>query len=259
MNFTGKVAVITGGARGIGEACAEDLMAKGADVLLADINVERASETADKLRARYPERKALPYRVDVRHQAECFAMADFAVQQLSRVDVLVNSAGIIGPAPSLDVTEEAWNNLIGINLSGSFFCCQAVARYMKDQGGGSIINLSSIAAQAAWPRRASYAASKAGITAITTSLAVEWAPHKIRVNAVAPTWVATELMVQAFQMGVVTQEKLEAAIPLGRIAQVEDIARAVTFLASDDASLITAQTLFVDGGFLAGAPTAAIR
>jgi len=258
MNFTGKVAIITGGARGIGEACAEDLMARGADVLLADINVERAVETADKLRARYPERKALPYRVDVRHQAECFAMADFAVQQLGRVDVLVNSAGIIGPAPSLEMTEEAWNNLIGINLSGSFFCCQAVGRSMKDHGG-AIINLSSIAAQAAWPRRASYAAAKAGITAITSSLAVEWAPYKIRVNAVAPTWVATELTVAAFQMGVVTQEKLEAAIPLGRIAQVDDIARAVTFLASDDASLITAQTLFVDGGFLAGAATAAIR
>ena len=255
----GKVAVVTGGARGIGEACAETFMRRGADVVLADINFERAIATAERLHELIPDRRALPFQVDVRHQAECFAMADFAVHEFGRLDILVNSAGIIGPSPSLEVSEEAWNNLISINLSGTFFCCQAVARHMKDHGGGAIINLSSIAAQAAWPRRVSYAAAKSAITAVTSSLAVEWAPFLIRVNAVAPTWVATELVVEVFRTGVVKRENLDAATPLGRIADVEDIAQAVAFLASDEASLITAQTLFVDGGFLAGAPTAAIQ
>ena len=257
MSFAGKVAIVTGGARGIGEACAENLIAKGADIVVADINGERAAATAERLKAAYPEQQVLSYQVDVRRQANCFALADFTVEQLGHVDILVNCAGIIGPAPSLEMTEESWNNLIGINLSGSFFCCQGAARYMKDSGG-AIVNISSIAAQAAWPRRVSYAAAKAGITAVTASLAVEWGAYKIRVNAVAPTWVATELTIAAFETVSTSRDKIEAAIPLGRIAQVEDIARAVTFLASDEASLITAQTLFVDGGFLAGAPTAAI-
>ncbi|MFN8377462.1 MAG: SDR family NAD(P)-dependent oxidoreductase [Anaerolineae bacterium] len=258
MSFEGKVAIITGGARGIGEACANLLMARGASVVVADIQPDRAAATAQRLQAAFPGRRALARQVDVRKQADCFAMADFAVQELGRVDVLVNSAGIIGPAPSLEVTEEAWNNLISINLSGTFFCCQAVARYMQDHGG-AIVNLSSIAAQAAWPRRVSYAAAKAGITAVTSSLAVEWGPFQIRVNAVAPTWVATELVVDAFKSGVVDRSRLDSATPLGRIAVVEDIARAVGFLASDEASMITGQVLYVDGGFLAGAPFAATR
>jgi len=259
INLEGKVAVITGGARGIGEACAWELLSYGADVLLADINVEGAKQSSQRMSEKYAECSIRAFQIDVRKQAECFAMADYALEELGGFDILVNSAGIISPCPSLDVTETDWLNLISINLSGVFFCCQAAGRMMKNHGGGGIINISSIAAKAAWPGRTSYAAAKHGITGITESLAVEWASIGIRVNGVAPTWVNTELMQSGIEQGVVALEKLENAIPAQRIAEPEDIAKAVVFLASDNASMITGQILFVDGGFLSGAPTAAIR
>ncbi len=260
MSFDGKVAIITGGARGIGEACAWAFLEQGVDVMLADINPERAETTAQRMSEKYPQRRVRVFQVNTKHQAECFSMADFAVRELGRIDILVNSAGITSQQPSLDVTEDDWNNLIGVNLSGVFFCAQAVGRAMSaGQHGGVIISISSIAAEAALPRRASYNAAKAAINSLTKTLAVEWASFGIRVNAVAPTWVATELTVAAVERGVVSLEKLTGAIPLGRLAEVEDVANAAVFLASDQASMITGQTLYVDGGFIAGAPDAAIR
>jgi NAD(P)-dependent dehydrogenase (short-subunit alcohol dehydrogenase family) len=260
MNFDGKVVVITGGARGIGEACAWAFLEHGADVLLADINIERAQDTAQKMREKYPERRVGVFQINTKFQAECFAMADHALRELGRVDILVNSAGITSQKPSLEVSEEDWNNLIGINLSGVFFCAQAAARAMIEaQHGGVIISLSSIAAEAALPKRASYNAAKAAINQLTKTLAVEWASLGIRVNAVAPTWVSTDILAGSIQKGLVSLDKLTGAIPLGRVAEVEDIANAILFLASDAASMITGQTLYVDGGFIAGAPNHAIR
>lgn len=258
MNFQGKAAVITGGAAGIGEACAWEFLARGADVLLADVNLENATETARRMNEKYPAQRVRVFQVDVRKQAECFAMIDYAVAELGRVDVLVNSAGIISPHPSLEVTEDDWCNLININLNGTFFGCQAAGRVMKDSGG-VIINLSSIAAKTGWPGRVSYAAAKNGVTGITESLAVEWAQYGIRVLAVAPAWVNTELMQSAARRGVVAIEKLNAAIPLGRIAEVDDISSVIVFLASDEARFMTGQVVYVDGGYLVGAATASIR
>lgn len=260
MSFDGKVAVITGGARGIGEACGLAFLEQGADVLLADIDLERAQQTAHKMSEKYPQRHVRVFRVNTKRQSECFAMADYAVQELGRIDILVNSAGITSQKASLDVTEEDWNNLIGINLSGVFFCAQAAARAMVAANrGGVIISLSSIAAEAALPKRASYNAAKAAINQLTKTLAVEWASFGIRVNAVAPTWVATDILAGSIQKGLVSLDKLTGAIPLGRVAEVEDVANAIVFLASDHASMITGQTLYVDGGFIAGAPNAAVR
>jgi NAD(P)-dependent dehydrogenase (short-subunit alcohol dehydrogenase family) len=260
MSFAGRVAVITGGARGIGEGCGLALLEQGADVLLADIDLERAQNTAHMMSEKYPQRRVRVFQVNTKHQAECFAMSDYAVNELGRIDILVNSAGITSQKPSLDVTEDDWNNLIGINLSGVFFCAQAAARAMTAaHHGGVIISLSSIAAEAALPKRASYNAAKAAINQLTKTLAVEWAPFGIRVNAVAPTWVSTDILAGSIQKGLVSLDKLTSAIPLGRVAEVEDIANAVVFLASDQASMITGQTLYVDGGFIAGAPDAAIR
>lgn len=259
MSFDGKVAVITGGARGIGEACGLAFLEQGADVLLADIDLERAQQTVQKMSEQYPQRRVRFFPVNTKRQSECFAMADYAVQEMGRIDILVNSAGITSQKASLDVTEEDWNNLIGINLSGVFFCAQAVARAMEaGHHGGVIISLSSIAAEAALPRRASYNAAKAAINQLTKTLAVEWASLGIRVNAVAPTWVATDILAGSIQKGLVSLDKLTRAIPLGRVAEVEDIANAIIFLASDHASMITGQTLYVDGGFIAGAPNIAV-
>jgi NAD(P)-dependent dehydrogenase (short-subunit alcohol dehydrogenase family) len=260
MSFDGKVAVITGGARGIGEACGLALLEQGADVLLADIDLERAENTAQKMREKYSQRRVRVFQVNTKHQSECFAMADYAAKELGRIDILVNSAGITSQRASLDVTEEDWNNLIGINLSGVFFCAQAAARMMVTANhGGVIISLSSIAAEAALPKRASYNAAKAAINQLTKTLAVEWASLGIRVNAVAPTWVATDILAGSIQKGLVSLDKLTGAIPLGRVAEVGDVANAVVFLASDHASMITGQTLYVDGGFIAGAPNVAVR
>lgn len=258
MDFEGKTAVITGGARGIGRAVGEHFLAEGADVLLADVNAENVSQTASELRAVYPRCRVETFMVNTRRQAECFAMGDYAVEKFGRMDVLVNCAGIVSQAASLDVTEDDWNNLIGINLSGVFFCSQAAGRVMKERGGGAIINMSSIGAEAGLPRRASYSAAKAGITLLTRTLAVEWAEYGIRVNAVGPAWVSTDLLKISVERGVVDVGRLENAIPLGRIATLEDVSQAVLFLASEKAGFITGQTLMVDGGYIVGSPFAAI-
>ena len=179
-------------------------------------------------------------------------------REWGRVDIAVNAAGIISPCPSLEVTQADWENLLSINLNGVFYCCQAAARVMQATGG-VIINLSSIASKAAWPGRVSYAAAKTGITGITESLAVEWASFGIRVNAVAPAWVNTAILKQGVEQGVVKIDKLNNAIPLGRVAEVRDVAKIIAFLASDDAQFITGQVIYVDGGYLVGAPNASIR
>ena len=257
-NLSGKAAVITGAAQGIGAGCARMLLVQGCDVLLADINIDGAEANARALQGSFPLRNIASYQVDVRRQSDCYAMAAYADENFESVDIVVNSAGIISPRASLDVTQEDWENLLSINLNGVFYCCQAAARLMRDSGG-VIVNLSSIASKAAWPGRVSYAAAKAGITAVTESLAVEWASLGIRVNAVAPAWVNTEILRQGVERGVVAVENLNRAIPLGRVADVEDVCEAIAFLVSDTARYITGQVLYVDGGYLAGAPDASIR
>lgn len=258
MSFEGQGVIVTGGANGIGAACVREFLERGANVLIADINIDLADESAALLTARYPNSRIRTFRLDVRKQSECFAMADYAVRELGQVNVVVNSAGIISPCASLDVTQDDWMNLIGINLNGVFYCCQAAGRIMKNTGG-VIINLSSIASKAAWPGRVSYAAAKTAITGVTESLAVEWAPLGIRVNAVAPAWVNTDLVRIGVEKGVVAIDKLNRAIPLGRIAEVDDVSKVIAFLASADAKFITGQTVYVDGGYLVGAPAASIR
>ena len=256
--FEGKSVVVTGGARGLGRGIAEHFLSAGADLLLADINIENASKTAVQIRELNPHGRVEVFQVDTRHQTDCFAMADYAVQNFGNIDVQVNCAGIVSQHPSLEVTQEDWDNLIGINLSGVFFSCQAAGRVMKTHSGGAIINLSSIGSEAALPKRASYSAAKAGITLLTRTLAVEWAEYNIRVNAIGPAWVATDLVMDSVERGIVDLGKLENAIPLKRIGTPGDIAGTALFLASDKAGFITGQTLMVDGGFIVGSPHAAI-
>ena len=213
--LSGKAAVVTGAAQGIGAGCAKELAARGCDIVLADIKAGGLERQVEALRRAFPERRIESYLLDVRRQRDCFDMAAHARAMFGSIDIMVNSAGIISPCASVDVIQEDWENLLSINLSGVFYCCQAAARLMQERGG-VIINLSSIASKAAWPGRVSYATAKAGITAITESLAVEWALLGIRVNAVAPAWVNTEILRQGVEQGVVAVEARHPAGAGGR-------------------------------------------
>jgi NAD(P)-dependent dehydrogenase (short-subunit alcohol dehydrogenase family) len=253
-----KSVIINGGGGEIGLACAKALLAAGANVLLSDIRSEQLLRYASDLRTEFPSALIETFECDVTKQEDCFRTADYAEKTLGTIDISVNLAGIISPCTSLEVTQEDWERLISVNLNGTFFCCQAVARVMVRNGGGSIVNTSSIAAGTAWPARASYGASKAAVSELTKTLAVEWASHGIRVNAVAPGWVETDLLTPAVKKGFIDIETIKNGIPMKRIASKEDVANTVTFLASAQSSYITGQTIFVDGGYLVGSPSIAI-
>jgi NAD(P)-dependent dehydrogenase (short-subunit alcohol dehydrogenase family) len=247
---TPPVAVITGGARGIGRGCAAQLAADGYSIVVADVRSEAAQETADEFVAQ--GRRAVAATVDVTDAGACGAMIARAVEAFGRVDVLVNSAGISKPEPSLEVSPENWRRMIDVQLNGAFFCSQGAGRQMMKQGqGGCIVYISSINAEAAFPMRTAYSCAKAGVNMMTKTLAIEWAQYGIRVNGVGPCHTETEMTLENIQRGVVSVDVLKKRIPLGRLAKVEDVAQAVSFLCSDKAAFITGQTLYVDGGYLA--------
>ena len=179
-------------------------------------------------------------------------MAAAARNRFGRVDALVNCAGISQPGDSLLYSQPDWERLIDIQLNGSFFAAQAAARQMVAQGsGGAVVFISSTNAEAACPRRAAYCAAKAGVAMLTKVLAVEWAERGIRVNAVGPAYVETDMTKRNIAAGNISREAIERRIPLGRLAQPGDVADAVSFLLSDRAGFITGQSLYVDGGWLA--------
>ncbi len=245
-----KVAVVTGAAGGIGRGIAAQLASDGYAVLIADIRPAAAEQTAAELRNQGRQAAAGP--VDVADAEACRAMVAQAVQQFGRLDVLVNNAGISRPEPSLEVSAADWQRMIGIQLNGSFFCSQAAGRQMVAQGwGGAIVNITSINAEAAFPQRTSYACAKAGVAMLTKTLAIEWAQYKIRVNAVGPAHTDTEMTARLVAKGLFDLESVRRRIPLGRLAQVQDVANAVSFLVSDKADFITGQSMYVDGGYLA--------
>jgi NAD(P)-dependent dehydrogenase (short-subunit alcohol dehydrogenase family) len=249
MRVHDEIALVTGAGRGIGRACALRLAAEGAHVALADLDLANVEGVAEEVRAL--GRNALPLRVDVTRAAEVRQMVDRTIAELGRLDILVNNAGVIGPGPSEDLSEEEWDRVVDVDLKAVFLCSQAAARPMLDQGRGKIVSIASIAAWSGFPRRASYSVSKAGVVSLTQVLACEWAQRGIRVNAVGPGYTATEIVKQGAALGVLTVEDVERRTPMGRLADPDEIARAVVFLASDEASYITGQTLFVDGGWTA--------
>lgn len=250
MPSTQQVALITGAARGIGRAVAAQLAADGYAVMIADIRGDAAVQAATELAE--SGCGAAACQVDVADPAACADMVAQTAARFGRLDVLVNNAGISKPQPSLDVPPDDWRRLIDIQLNGVFFCSQAAGRQIVAQGGGGcIINVTSVNAEAAFPQRASYVAAKAGVAALTKVLAIEWAEHNIRVNAVGPAHTETEMTLQHIRSGRLQIEALQKRIPLGRLASVEDVANAVAFLVSEKASFITGQSLYVDGGYLA--------
>lgn len=249
IHFDGKVALITGGARGIGFAIAQVLAQSRAAVVLTDIDVEAGQAAAAQLEQAGAQ--CVFVELNTVDPDSCGNAVRQAVQHFGRLDIQVNNAGISRPMDSLEMPADLWNRIIGINLSGVFFSSQAAARQMIAQGnGGSIISLSSMAGLVGFPMRAPYCAAKAGVVALTQTLACEWAPHNIRVNAVAPGYVMTDLVRTNVASGAVDLDVVNKRTPLGRVADPVEIANVVAMLASDQASYVTGETVSIDGGWV---------
>ena len=244
MNFAGKTAVVTGGSRGIGRAVCLELAAGGANVVLCYAGNEAAArETVAACEALGA--KALAVRCDVADAAQVKALMDAAVQAFGAIHILVNNAGITRDGLLMLMKEEDFDAVINANLKGTFLCMKAVARLMMKQKYGRIVSMSSVVGLRGNAGQMNYAASKAGVIGLTKSMAKELATRGITVNAVAPGFIATDMTAA---MPEAAKTATLASIPMQRLGAAEDVAKAVAFLASDDAAYITGQVLAVDGG-----------
>ncbi len=239
-----RVVIVTGGAQGIGEACARRFAQEGAQVVLADVADERGRALADELDARYVH-------CDVGDKVQVDALVADTLAAHGRIDVLVNNAGIFRAADFLDVTEEDFDAVLRVNLKGAFLVGQAVAREMARAGGGSIVNMSSVNSVLAIPTIASYNVSKGGINQLTRAMALALADRGVRVNAVGPGTIATELAAKAVLTSEDARHKIMMRTPMKRLGEPSEIADVVAFLASDAASYITGEIVMVDGGRMA--------
>ena len=243
----GRVAAITGGALGIGRATALLFAAEGATVALGDVEVAGAEAVAKEIVGRGG--RAIALGVDVGDAGQVQAFVDRVVTELGRLDVMFANAGIAYSAPFLEHPEAQWHRVLRVNLTGVFLCCQIAARQMVKQGGGRIITTASINGLRGVENLVGYNAAKAGVIELTKTMAVELARHHITVNAIAPAQIDTRL---TRSLPEEARQRRLARIPMGRFGEVDEVARAALFLASDDASFVTGHTLAVDGGYLAG-------
>jgi 3-oxoacyl-[acyl-carrier protein] reductase len=247
MRLSNKIAIITGAGSGMGRATALLFAQEGAKIVVADINEKAAQETIELIRR--DGKEAVSVEVDVSKSADVARMIKTATDVYGRLDVLYNNAGYpMLPTPVEDVTEELWDKIMAVNVKGIFLAAKHVFPVMKKQGGGVIINTASISGRRPRPGQSPYSTSKAAAIFLTKALAIEGAPHKIRVNCINPTATETPMIPQ---LGAATPEAVKgiiSSIPMGRMAQPIDIAYAALYLASDEAALITGIGLDVDGG-----------
>jgi 2-deoxy-D-gluconate 3-dehydrogenase len=257
FGLSGRVAIVTGGASGIGLSTVELLAGAGAKVAMVDRNAEAAEQALAKLGIR-PGGDGIALAADVAEEAAVERATDAVMQKFGRIDILVNCAGIAIRRPAVEVSLADWDKVMNVNTTGSFLFSRAVARHMIAQrldgrgNGGAIVQTASImgfSGGGLYPN-ISYQTSKGAVVNMTRALAVEWAPHNIRVNAVAPTWVKTPFIAGLMEHPDLIK-RIEAMTPLARLADPEDVAAAILYLASPGAAMVTGHTLFVDGGFLA--------
>jgi NAD(P)-dependent dehydrogenase (short-subunit alcohol dehydrogenase family) len=241
-----QVSIVTGGNKGIGRSIALCMAQAGAHVVVTGRTKDELEEACSEIK-RFGN-KTLWVEMDVRNEMDVQKMVGRVLEAFGRIDILVNNAGISHVLPAEDHTEEIWDAIIDTNLKGVFLCSQAVGRQMIKQKRGSIVNMSSQAGTVGLINHVAYCASKGGVNLLTKVLALEWAPHNVRVNTVAPTVIRTPMTDKVFADQDVRAE-MTAKIPLGRFGEPEDVAGAVIFLASEASSMITGHTLLVDGGW----------
>lgn len=251
FELDGKVAMVTGGAGGLGAAIACGLAELGAHVAIADLDLRGAEQVAERIAS--DGGRATAWELDVSQAAMVEDRVASVTDRSGPIDVLVACAGIGLRRPAVSLEPNDWQRVIDVNLSGSWFCNQSVGKRMVERGrGGSIINMGSVVGQVGIDTgNANYAASKGGIIGLTKCLAVEWAPYRVRVNVVAPTHFRTPLVEQAIRDNPGLEEGFLGNIPLGRLGSPREIVGAVVFLASDEASMVTGHVLNVDGGHTA--------
>lgn len=244
--MTERVAVVTGAASGIGLAIAERLAFDGRLVALLDRDHDGAQKAAEKIEADGFQAAAFP--VDVTDRVSIESAVDSVASRLGPPTILVNSAGLSGNTPFLDIQVEEWNIYIGVNLTGTFHCCQVVIPYMLEAGWGRIVNISSSSAHSGVARMSHYVSSKSGVNGLTKCLALEFAPHGITVNAIPPGFIDTPMLRQSVEAGLFDMNRTIATTPVGRPGQPEDVAAACAFLVGEEAGYITGAELRVNGG-----------
>ncbi|MEO7496262.1 MAG: SDR family oxidoreductase [Massilia sp.] len=245
MRLAAKVAIVTGATQGIGLACAERLVREGARVMLVDIKPE-GEQVAQALgeAARF-------FAADVSQKADVDAMIVATLAAFGQIDILINNAGVTHAADFLDLSEDDFDRVLRINLKSMFLCGQAAAREMVKRGSGCIINMSSVNAQLAIPNQVPYVVSKGGVNQLTKVMALNLAPHGVRVNGIGPGTILTDLARQAVLASPEARHTILSRTPLGRCGEPEEVAGVAVFLASEDATYMTGQTMYVDGGRLA--------